>query len=282
MRIWELTGLDAVKRQALELMVSDAHYVQSQRNALQAKVAQAAKLGKKATTVGRLRGGGADGRYHEWGAAPVLALHMDEHRAASAQLGYDDSSLYLRFQVTDESPLKNTPTDYKLLFKTGDAVELQISPDLTVRQVRGQNQQDPKVGDARLIMTRRPDGATVATLLRPRTAAQQKPLRHTFESVVWKETFDEVREVNNLPLHAAAADGSYVVEAAVPWPLLGISPKSGLELAGDVGVIYGDRGGTRNAIRYLWSDRSAEVSINNDIPSEVRMHPNDWGRLVLE
>lgn len=282
MRIWELTGLDTLKRQSVAVGVTPALYAQSKENAQQAATAQAAKLGKKACYVQRLRGGRADGRYDEWGAAKVLTIHMDEKRAASAQLGYDDQNLYLRFQVTDESPLKNTPTDYKLLFKTGDAVELQISPDLNTRNVRGQNQQDPRVGDTRLIVTRKPDGAMVATVLRPRITARQKPHRHTYESVVWKETFDEVREVNDLPMHAKVGADSYVVEAAVPWTLLGIRPEPGLKLAGDVGVIYGDKGGTRNAIRYLWNDKSPEVSINNDIPSEVRMHPNDWGRLALE
>lgn len=281
-RIWELTGLDTLRRHSVEVEVTEAMYAQSKKNAEQAASAQAFKLGKKACYVRRLRGARADGQYHEWGAAQALTIHMDEERAASAQLGYDDQNLYIRFQVTDESPLKNTPTDYKLLFKTGDAVELQISPDLNTRTVRGQNQQDPKVGDTRLIMTRKPGGSMVATVLRPRTGEPQKPHRHTYESVVWKETFDEVREVNDLPMHASVEADRYVVEAAVPWALLGIKPETGLKLAGDVGVIYGDKGGTRNAIRYMWNDKSPEVSINNDIPSEVRMHPNDWGQLVLE
>ena len=282
LRIWELTGLDTLKRQSLEVEVTAALFAQSQQNALKAATAQASKLGKKAAQLPRLKGAAADGRYDEWGSTPVLTIHMDEKRTANAQLGYDDRSLYLRFQVTDESPLKNTPTDYKLLFKTGDAVEIQISPDLGVRPVHGQNQQMPKAGDTRLIMARKPDGKLVATVLRPRTVEQAKPHRHTYESVVWKETFDEVREVNDLPMHAKVEGDRYTVEAAVPWTLLGIEPRAGLTLAGDVGVIYGDAGGTRNAIRYLWNDASAEVSINNDIPSEVRMHPNDWGRLVLE
>ena len=49
-----------------------------------------------------------------------------------------------------------------------------------------------------------------------------------------------------------------------------------------MGVIYGNKGGTKNAIRYLWSDKSPEVSIINDIPSEIRIHPNQWGGWVLE
>jgi hypothetical protein len=49
-----------------------------------------------------------------------------------------------------------------------------------------------------------------------------------------------------------------------------------------VGVIYGNKGGTKNAIRYLWSDKSPEVSIINDIPSEIPIHPHQWGGWVSE
>jgi hypothetical protein len=45
-------------------------------------------------------------------------------------------------------------------------------------------------------------------------------------------------------------------------------------LRGDSGAICGNESGTRNAGRHLWSDQSPEVSINNDIPSEIRIHPN--------
>jgi len=85
-----------------------------------------------------------------------------------------------------------------------------------------------------------------------------------------------------MPLHAVVEQDGYVVEAAVPWKELGVTPQSGLALLGDVGVIYGNEGGTRNAIRYLWSDKSPEVSINNDIPSEIRIRPNAWGTWMLE
>jgi hypothetical protein len=47
-------------------------------------------------------------------------------------------------------------------------------------------------------------------------------------------------------------------------------------------VIYGNEGGTKNAIHYMWSDKNSEVSVNNDIPTEIRIHPNQWGTWVLE
>jgi hypothetical protein len=50
----------------------------------------------------------------------------------------------------------------------------------------------------------------------------------------------------------------------------------------DAGVIYGNTGGTRNASRAMWSDRTPEVGVNNDVPTESRLHPNGWGVIVIE
>jgi len=83
-------------------------------------------------------------------------------------------------------------------------------------------------------------------------------------------------------MHVQVGKDSYELEVAIPWAELGVMPKTGLGLLGDVGVIYGNEGGNKNAIRYLWSDKSPEVSINNDIPSEIRIHPNQWGSWILE
>jgi hypothetical protein len=160
-------------------------------------------------------------------------------------------------------------------------VELQLSTDLSRRPVRDQNVQALASGDLRLLISRTAEGKTVATLYRPRTAGQAKPHKAHFQSPTGQEDYDEVVAWNDLPVFFAADKTGYVFEAAIPWARLGITPKTGLALAGDVGIIFGNKGGTRNAIRYLWSDKSPEVSINNDIPSEVRVHPNQWGKLIL-
>ena len=112
---------------------------------------------------------------------------------------------------------------------------------------------------------------------------KDKPNRFSVETKSsGKDTLDDVVEWNDLPMHAAVSKDGYEVEVAIPWSELGVEPAAGLALAGDVGVIYGNEGGTKNAIRYLWSDKSPEVSINNDIPSEIRIHPNQWGSWLVE
>jgi hypothetical protein len=281
-RIWELTGLDSMDRRTATVEVSAAAAAQAARNALQAARSQAAALGRKVLTVVRLEGAGADGAYDEWTAVPPQTIVLQEGRGAMFQAGYDDAALYLRFQVTDDSPLRNTGADYRLLFKTGDALDIQLGTDLGARAVHGQNQQRAETGDTRILVSRSHDDDMLATVIRYRTAEREKPDRYVYESPVWKQPVDAVVQAAEIGMHCRAGDADYVVEVAVPWQLLGVRPESGLVLLGDAGVIFGNRGGTKNAIRYLWADWSAEVSINNDIPSEVRVHPNDWGRWVLE
>ncbi len=217
------------------------------------------------------------------GAAQPLTICMEGNRTAQAQVGCDDANLYVRFQVGDESPLLNTPTDQQLLFKTGDAVEIYLATDLEKRPSRGQNQQQMRVGDVRIIIARTADGRLLATRYRYVTAEKEKPNAFSVETrSSGKESLDEVVAWNDLPMNAKVEKDGYVVEVAVPWAALGVIPKGGLALLGDLGVIYGNEGGNKNAIRYMWSDKSPEVSINNDIPSEIRIRPNAWGSWILE
>ncbi len=282
-RLWELTGLDTLKRQTFAVAVTPARVVQAEAAARQNFLAGQSAVGKKTATLPRLKGAAADGTYGEWANVQPLTIGMEGNRTAQAQVGYDDANLYVRFQIGDESPFINTPTDQRLLFKSGDAVEINLATDLEKRASRGQSQQQTKVGDVRIIIARTPDGKLVATRYRYVTTAKEKPNTFSVETKSsGKDTLDEVMPWNDIPMHAAVEKDGYVVEVAVPWKELGVTPKSGLGLLGDLGVIYGNEGGTRNAIRYMWSDKSPEVSINNDIPSEIRIHPNQWGSWMLE
>jgi hypothetical protein len=282
-RLWELVGVDSIKRQTVKLTVSPAQVAQAEQAAKHNFLAQQSAVGKMTTKVPKLKGAAADGKYDEWANTQPLTICMEGKRTAQAQLGYDETNLYVRFQVGDESPFLNTPTEPRLLFKSGDAVEINLAADLGKRPARGQNQQAMRVGDVRLIIARNAGGKLMATRYRYVTADQEKPNAYSVETPSsGKDTLDDVVAWNDLPLHAVVEQDGYVVEAALPWKELGVTPQSGLALLGDVGVVYGNEGGTRNAIRYLWSDKSPEVSINNDIPSEIRIRPNAWGTWMLE
>jgi hypothetical protein len=76
------------------------------------------------------------------------------------------------------------------------------------------------------------------------------------------------------------AGGGYFVEAAIPWKLLGIEPKSGLRLKGDVGLLFGDAAGTQTIARHYWSNQN--TNLVNDIPGEADLTPKLWGAFELE
>ena len=299
-RLWELTGLDTIRRQTLTVKVTPEMVAKAEAAAKQNFVAAQTAVGKKTATVVRLKNAlgraarplaaadGSESRPYQgigeaWAAVEPLAVCKEGKRTAQAQVGYDDTNLYVRFQVADESPFLNTPTDQRLLFKSGDSVEIDLATDLEKRPVRGQNQQQMRVGDVRIIIARTADGKLVATRYRYVIAGKAKPNAFSVETKSsGKDTLDDVTPWNDLPMNAKVEKDGYVMEAAIPWAALGVAPKSGVGLMGDVGVIYGNEGGNKNAIRYMWSDKSPEVSINNDIPSEIRIHPNQWGSWLLE
>jgi hypothetical protein len=282
-RIWELTGLDTLKRSTAKVEVTAAMVAKAGESAKQNSLAQLGAIGKKTSKLPRLKGAAADGKEDEWGPVQPLTICLEGDRTAQAQVGYDDKNLYVRFQVADESPFVNTPTDQRLLFKSGDAVELYLATDLSKRAEAAQHKTQMKPGDVRIIMARTADGKPLATRYRYVTAEKEKPNTFSVETQSsGKDTLDDVAPWSDLPMNVRLEKGGYVVEAAIPWAELGVTPKSGLELRGDVGVIYGNEGGTKNAIRYMWSDKYPEVSVNNDIPTEIRGHPNQWGAWILE
>jgi hypothetical protein len=66
----------------------------------------------------------------------------------------------------------------------------------------------------------------------------------------------------------------------VPLAELGLKPVPGTALRGDLGVIFSDAGGSRNALRaYRFN---SDTAIVNDIPSEARLQPAQWGAVRVE
>ena len=55
---------------------------------------------------------------------------------------------------------------------------------------------------------------------------------------------------------------------------------AGQTLAGDVGILFSDPGGTRTVLRSYWSNQ--DTGITADVPSEARLQPANWGLLQFE
>jgi hypothetical protein len=287
-RIWELTGLDSIGRATVKITVDAALLAQAAKNGeqnqkagltLQAKYAG----GRKSAVIPQLSGAAADGSDGEWHKVAPLPIGDDPAPAARVQFGHDAKNLYARFEVTSAVPFVNTPSDFRQLFKSGSGLEICLTPKLDERKVGPNNRHPMEVGDLRVVIGRTKDGKLVATRYRPKIEANEKPLAAFFETPsAGRENFDEIAEWNELPMHYQAIPGGYVVEVAIPWAATAVKPAKGAKFLLDAGLIGGNEGGTRNATRSMWSDRAPEVNVNNDIPTESRMHPNGWGLVELE
>jgi hypothetical protein len=286
-RLWELTGLEGLKRQTMAVTVSAEQAALANTNGERNRRIQLALLerntGRKSAALRRLAGAAVDGKDTEWTDVPALAIGEDPSRPAQVQLGYDATHLYARFQVTTATPFQNTPTDFRQLFKTGSALEICLATDTAMRQVKPQNIHPMQVGDLRVVIARRADGTMVATRYRPVIKGAKKPDAAFFETpAAGRESFDEIAVWDDLPMAFRSEKDGYAVEVAIPWGATGITPAPGLRFLADAGVIYGNVGGTRNALRAMWTNRTPEVGVNNDIPTESRLHPNGWGLVTLE
>ena len=65
----------------------------------------------------------------------------------------------------------------------------------------------------------------------------------------------------------------------MPLRTLHLAAPAGLTVAGDVGRVLSDQTGTTRMDRVYWSNPNTRVV--KDVPSEVRLQPNLWGRFVF-
>jgi len=72
---------------------------------------------------------------------------------------------------------------------------------------------------------------------------------------------------------------SYIVEAAIPLPTLGIRPKEGLALKCDAGILATEEG-YKTIERTYWVNRMAVGT--TDEPTEARLHPDRWGYIRFQ
>ena len=83
---------------------------------------------------------------------------------------------------------------------------------------------------------------------------------------------DRVDDVSGQVQLAAGGDGNF--EIAIPLATLGLQPRAGESIRGDLGVLRGN--GFQTLQRAYWSNKAA--AIVSDVPSEAALAPQLWGR----
>jgi len=270
-RIWEITGLDAVRvaEGKLELTEGD------RRSAVEVAMRRQGVATELAPI--RLRpakGVVADGRLDDWDMKAAVAIEAGPERGAKVALAFDDQRLLVAFDVRDASPMKNGGDDLALLFKTGDACDVMLACDPKADPGRTQ----PARGDVRLlfsVLEGKPVCVLYETVLR---GGERKP--RLLSSPTGAVSFDRVVALDAAQVAIVRTAEGYALEAAVPLAAIGFEPQPALITKGDVGVIFSDPGGSRNVLRAYYANQ--ETAIVNDIPSEARLTPDKWGILRVE
>ncbi len=271
-RVIEVTDLESIRRFSGKFTYTPAQFAEAQTLLAQKLAETSAPM-----TFTVPRGTATvDGKATEWPALlddkqPAMDVQENpRQRYARILARYDDQNLYLAYRVfAPRSAMKNVGQDDRLLFKSGDAVDLMIGPDGA----------KDAAGNLRLLMTIK-DGKTPIAVLNAKKAPGA-PAAEKFDfSSPWRTiAFDRVVTARAVTLASAGAPGGFIVEASIPWSDLGITPKAGLRLKADVGVLFGD-GGTQTVSRQYWSNKA--TGLVNDIPGEADLAPAAWGTFILE
>lgn len=272
-KVMEISGLDSIRRLDGKFSYTPAQYTQAQQLALD----NAARVQEpKIYTVSRAATpGDINGKADEWpelldDKAKLLEIREEAGQTyARVQARYDADNLYLGYRVmAPRGQMKNAGQDDRLLFKTGDAVDLMIGA------VDGKG-----APNTRILMSF-PDSQPVAVLNQKTAPGAPASEKFAFASPWRSFTFDRVVTLRDVKLATGPIKGGYLVEAAIPWKDLGITPQSGLELKADVGALFADAGGTTTIARQYWSNR--QTGLVNDVPGEADLTPQLWGTFVLE
>jgi hypothetical protein len=208
----------------------------------------------------------------DWTKTNALRITNDgQPVTAEFRAAYDTENLYVSYNVNDPSPWKNGGNEHRLLFKTGDCVDFQLSPS-------GNTTGKAVAGDLRVVMANF-QGKPVAVLMKSVAPGAPAGDKFNFTSPVMTVTFDQVKLLTEVTPTVAVRGNGYTVTAALPWALLGVEPKAELKLRGDAGFILSDPSGTINAARVYWSNKNTGLVM--DQPGEAIINPQGFGEFLL-
>ena len=268
--IFGLSGLDSLKRftsrtevTKSDLAAADELRVRRAARALQAKVCTVTAAAKAPALDGDLSAWAMDkGGVDIAGGAGVVG---------TAKAMYDANSLYLAWQVKDGTPLKNGGQDDRLMFISGDCVDLML-------RVTGAKDDKPVAGDLRLVLSVK-GGKPLAVLYQPVAPGAGKDEAADLASPSRSVHFDRVKSVD-IPLAMKPIPGGYAVTAALPLALIGVDSLKGKVLRGDFGILLSDNTGLECTSRNYWSNKAANNT--NDVPDEAMLLPSLWSELRCE
>ncbi|MFZ2657546.1 MAG: sugar-binding protein [Victivallales bacterium] len=271
--IMEIKGLDTIRKfdaGSLSLDSASVAKALADNTAREAKVKESSKgVITRMPTPPSLKG-----EAKNWENVPGITVSREgQADKATVKLGYDDKNLYAFFDVSDPTPWLNEGKDFTRLFKTGDAVDIQLSAN----QAAAAGDQ-PAEGDIRIVVAQF-NGKASAVIMAPIDKKAQPDLRKVYTSPVMTRAFDRVEVLKDAVVAVKIRDGGYCVEFAVPLKDIGFKPMTG-KTRGDVGFISSDNKGMINTARTYWSNKN--TNLVNDLPSEAWFSPSKWSEIEVK
>ncbi len=215
-------------------------------------------------------------------ARPMLVL-LDGERLATVRGMYDDTNLYLHYEIRAPGGPANAGTELPLSpFTSGAYVDAYFSNDWRSPQHR-----EAIAGDVRVIAAQVKQGG--GTVPYHRGFWQVKPggtSPHTITSPAASVKFDQIAEIPGLQ-QAWRIEGKendsprirYHVELAIPLAAIGITPTPGTRFGFDCSVAVANPSGDRRDRAAHWGGLSEAQVV--DRPGSARLLPENWGTVVL-
>ena len=253
-RVWEVVGLDTIKD------LPGGTYVHTPE--LAAKAEQAQREYKMAIAAGNRIVIGKD-----LAAAKTVQKELENGWGFKAKVARDDKNLLVDYDVTSPTPLVNAVPDPKLLFKGGNCLDIQLENSL---------------GEPVRVLATQHQGKPLAVVYLPKVK-DFKGEPTVFNSPTGKESFDEIRFLEDVPLTIEKTDKGFQAKISIPLEALRLKLDPGQKLKMDLGYIFGNAQGVGKAVRRAYlSNNSFSANVIDDIPNEARLEPKEWGEASVE
>ncbi len=253
-RVWEVMGLETIKD------LPGGTYVHTPE--LAQKAEQAQREYKLALAAGKQIVIGTD-----LAVAKTVEKELETGPAFKVKVARDAQNLLLDYEVVSATPLVNTVPDPKLLFKGGNCLDIQLENSL---------------GEPVRVLVTQYQGKPFATVYFPKVKGfAGEPT--VFNSPTGKESFDEIRFLENVALTVVKTDKGFHAQVVLPLEALRLQLKPGQKLKMDLGYIFGNAQGVGKAVRRAYlTNNSFSANVIDDIPNEARLEPKEWGEAVVE
>lgn len=212
---------------------------------------------------------------NEWSKIASSIVERNDRKLAAAQLAYDNKNLYCRMEVIDASPMVNETDQLQLFFKGGDIAGIVLGP--------GRESDSPDLGDIRIVAAMI-KGSPKLMAMKQKTLGKKIPFDY-YTPASGKVAFEYVGEVNGGQLKMEKTSDGYIATFAVPLTFLEFDINQGANLRGDIDLRYsgnGQRGVQAVSRNYLFTPDNPQTTMTDDIPTEARLYPQYWKKIVVE